>query len=1204
MKNNSIYKSLVNDSKRIFRIITLSVLFLLIGITFASAASSYSEITALNLKTENKTVKEVLNDIENNSEFIFFYSDKALNLNQKVKVLSVKGNISEVLDKLLDARSVGYRVEDRQVVLYSINNSKEVGKTSVNAPQQAKRTIKGQVVDVTGETLVGVSVLIKGTTTGTLTDVDGNFAISASIGSTLQFSYVGYITELVKVTAIDNLKVVMKENVNEIQEVVITAPVGVQRQAKALGYAVTTVSAKQLTEAGNTNFASALYGKAAGVKITTAPGGASSAVNVQIRGINSLNFNQQPLYVVDGIMVRNDGQNGATGANNNNYWDDQRIRGNGALDINPEDIETLTVLKGASASALYGSDAASGVVVITTKKASKDKGLGVDLNYNLTAEQVAFLPKFQNVYGPGYDKGTNVSAGANAEGWIADSTSPSGYRPYFRSYGNFGPKMEGQQVKWWDGSIRSYSPQPDNYKNIYQTGLSSNMNLALSNLTDKLNYRLSYTRMDYKGTQRGSEQSRNTFNLNSTLKLSKSMSIDAIASYINTSTHNRPYQLGQVLGSYGGFFSRAEDMSLMVDKYRTSDGYKYVTYNNPERSSEAFIYNIRATNLLDFFWQQLRNKYDESENRLISSVTLNWDIINHLKFRGRIGNDYTGMNTENKQYNEYPVAFNSGTSTGGYSVASGSYSILYGDALLSYSNKVGSKFNYTASLGYQGRSENYKDQNNSTSQGLITENWFTLNNSVGILNSSSTRQELLKYAYLGILNLSYHDYLFLEGTARQEYSSTLPPKNNHFFYPSVNGSFVISDAFRLPKDISYAKLRASYGIVGNSAPMYVANIAYTQKALQTINGSVPSLTLTSPYGNDNLKAETKYEREIGLETRFFEDRIGFDISLYSNTVKNQIMNLATAASVGATSQIVNVGEIGSKGVEIAFNATPLNGQFKWMTRFNVSFNTSKVNSLAPSVPQLIFYDSEQSALRIVAKVGEELGNIYVYPRAKNAQGQFLINDDGLYVIDKTKYEKVGSIMPKAVGGFSNTLMYKNFALDFTIDYRLGGKMVSNPTKYMMGAGMFENTMQYRDAEHGGLTYTADSKTYNDGVLLEGVNQTTGQTNTKVIDAATYYMNTFGWGYDAWNEKGSVFNNSYIKLREVSLSYHVPVSISKKLSMNNIKISFIGRNLFYLWKTLENIDPEAPLGNKWWSQGVDVGSTASSRSLGFSLSANF
>lgn len=1195
----------LSNGRSIYRVMMICMLFLFVGSYTASASTSYSQATQLRLKTENKTVRQVLTEIEKSSEFIFFYSDKALNLNQKVKVSSVNGNINQVLDKVLDKSTVGYKVEDRQVVLYSLNQANEAKVTEITQ-QSNKRTIKGIVVDANGQPLIGVSVSIKGTSQGTLTDIDGNFAISASASNlSLQFSYIGYETQSVNVAAGATIKVVMKENAKQLDEVVVTAPIGIKRQAKALGYAVSTVSAKQLTESGATNFASALYGKAAGVKITTAPGGASGAVNVQIRGINSLNYNQQPLYVVNGIMIRNDAQNGADGANNGR-WGDQHIKGNGILDINPDDIESLTILKGASASALYGSDAASGVVVITTKRASKESGVGVDLSYNITAEQAAFLPKLQNVYGPGYAREDNIASGANAEGWIKDTNSPSGFRPNYRAYGQFGPKMEGQQVKWWDGNIRSYSPQPDNFKQVYQTGYNSNLNLALSNVTDRINYRLSYSRMDYKGTQRGNTQNKNSFNLNSTIKIAKNLSLDASVSFVNTNVHNRPVRLGDVLGSYGGFFSRAEDMSLLLNKYQTSDGYKYVTYRNPERSPEAFTYNMRPTQLLDYFWGQQKNSYDEVENRFISSATLNWDIIDHLKLRARIGNDYTGASTVEKQYNEYSVVFNSGNSTGAYATAKGQYSIFYSDALLSYSNKIGKDFAYTVGTGYQGRSENFTDQRVSTRDGLVTENWFSLNNSVGTLNASDgvKRQELLKYAYMGIVNLSYRDYLFLEGTARKEFSSTLPPKNNSYFYPSVNGSFVVSDAFKLPQFISYAKVRASYGIVGNACPPYASNISYKQKVLQTINGPVPSLVLTTKYGNENLKSETKYEREIGFETRFLEDRIGLDVSYYMNTVKDQIMDLPTASSNGASYQIMNVGEIGSQGLEIALNATPLNGQFKWMTRFNMGFNKSKVNSLTGGVPELEFYNEEQGAIKIVAQAGEELGNIYVYPRKTNDKGQFIINDDGLYVIDKTRYEKVGNIMPKVVGGLSNTFMYKNFSLDFTLDYRFGGKMISTPTKYMTGAGMFENTMQYRDAEHGGLTYQDGGKTWYDGVILDGVNESTGQPNKKMIQAATYYMNTFGWGADAWNEKGAVFDNSYIKLREMSIGYKLPTSLCKKLYVSNLKVSLVGRNLFYLWRTLENVDPEAPVGNKWYSQGVDFGATASSRTFGFSLSANF
>ncbi|MDJ1469135.1 SusC/RagA family TonB-linked outer membrane protein [Cytophagaceae bacterium DM2B3-1] len=1069
--------------------------------------------------------------------------------------------------------------------------------------------IKGQIKDDKGEGLPGVSVSLKGTTNGTITDSEGKYAIIIPEGTgTLVFSFVGYVTEEVPVNNQNTINVTLLPDIMSLNEVVVTA-MGIKKEEKALGYAVSTVTAEQITKSGNTNFASALYGKAAGVKITTAPGGSGSAVNVQIRGINSLNNNKQPIYVVDGVIIRNDEQYGTAGANNNNYDSDQRIRGNGVLDINPSDIESLSVLKGASATALYGSDASSGVIVITTKKGAKGKGLGVDVNYTGTLERVAFLPKFQNTYGPGYDRETNMQNGATAEGWIKDGdpTVNGGLRPYFRSYANFGPKMDGRQVSWWDGSTRAFSAEPNNYRDVFDKGYSSNLNIGLSNQTDKISYRLSATRLDYKSTNPGSKQQKTTFNLNSTAKLNNNVSVDVVVSYINTLTHNRAYQLGRVLGSFDGFFSRAEDMSLLRDKYQTSQGYKYVRYN--VNQPEAFRYNIRPTGLLDFYWNQLRNSYDETENRLITSGTLNWKIINHLNFRGRIGNDYTGLGIENKEYNQYATAYNTtSSSTGAYGTSKGQYAVIYGDALLTYNNKLGSDLDYSVSGGFQGRSEHYKDQESTTTAGLVTENWFSLNNSYGILNTKVVRKEMLKYAYLGILNLSYKNFLFLEGTARQEYTSTLPVNNNQYFYWSTNGSFVFTDVLELPTALSYGKLRASYGVVGNGAGIYKSNILYNQSSLQTINGSVPKQTTNSAYGNSLLEPEKKYETELGLETRFLNNKFGVDVTYYTNVIKNQILDLNTSPSNGANSQIVNIGEIGNRGVEIAFNATPISGSLRWDTRINYAFNRSRVISLTNNISEINFTENpiEAGSIKIVANVGETLGNIYTYERAKNENGDYIINNDGLYVIDKTKFVKVGNIMPKAIGGFSNTISYKNLSLDFTIDYRFGGQMISAPTKYGMAAGQYKNTLQYRDAEHGGLTYTdpIDGQVHDDGVLLEGVNEATGEPNTKVISAATYYFNTFNWGSDTWNSKGAIYDNSYIKMREITLAYKIPSRISDRLHLNNLRISLVGRNLFYIWRTLENVDPEAPLGNKWWSQGLDVGSSAPTRSFGFSLNASF
>lgn len=1063
----------------------------------------------------------------------------------------------------------------------------------------AQKTVTGTVSDSSGP-LPGVTVMIKGTSNAVQTTSTGQFKITAKDGDALVFSMIGYASQE-KPVGSGNITVVMQSESKNLGEVVVTA-LGIKRESKGLGYAVSTVTAKQLTEAGNTNFASALYGKAAGVKVTTAPGGASSAVNVQIRGVNSIAYNQQPLYVVDGVMIRNDAQNGAAGANNNNYWGDQRIRGNGVLDINPADIESLTVLKGASASALYGSDAAFGVVVITTKKGSKNRGLGIDFNYQGTVENVAFLPNFQNTYGPGYDRATNVANGATEEGWIPDATSPTGYRPYFRAYANFGPKMEGQQVKWWDGQIRSYSPQPDNYRDIFNSGYTSNANLSISNQTESLNYRLSATRLDYKGTQPGNTGSKNTFNFNSTVKMSSKLSADLVVNYVNTITKNRPYQLGQVLGSFGGFFSRAEYMDVMKEKFQTSGGYKYATFDQVNRP-EPFLYNIRATQLLDFFWQQLKNEYQENENRLISSFTLNYDVAKNLKFRGRIGNDYTGVRSENRQYTEIPSALNTTNSTGAYTTAQGQYAVLYGDVLLTYSNEVAKDFRLSLSGGYQGRKETYKDQTSNTYNGLVSENWFSLNNSFGIKETNDVRKQQSKYAYLGILNLSYKDFLFLEGTGRIEYASTLPPQNNRYSYYSLNGGFVFSDLWKLPKFWNYGKLRASYGVVGNVPPMYQANIVYTQNSLQSVNGSVPSLLTASAFGNLNLKPEMKHEAEFGLETKFLNSRLGVDLSYYDNKIKDQILPLSVTSTVGAKSQIVNVGEVGSRGFEVALNATPITGNFRWDTRLNFSQNKSRLISLMPNMNEITFYYSDQNTAKIVAKAGETLGNIYIRERKTDANGNYLINDDGYYVMDNSKYVYGGNIMPKMVGGFSNTLSYKNLSLDFTIDYRFGGKMVAPNLKYMRGAGMLENSMQYRDEANGGLTYQDGGKTYHDGVILSGINENTGVANTKVLSAADYYLTTYNWGEGSLTE-AEIFDNSYIKMREVVLSYKLPTSLTNKIKVSNLRVSLIGRNLFYIYRTLKDLDPEAPIGNMWWSQGVDVGSTAASRNFGFSLTANF
>ena len=1085
------------------------------------------------------------------------------------------------------------------------------------------QTVTGTVTSSSdASALPGVSVLLKGSTIGTTTDSDGHFTIQVpedDKSATLVFSFIGFATQEVLVSGKTTIDVPLETDMTQLGEVVVTA-LGISREKKALGYATSTISSDQITAAGNTNFASALYGKAPGVRITTAPGGATSAVNVQIRGVNSIRAgSNQPLYVVDGVMIRNIEQSANSGTNNGGYWDDQKIRGNGILDINPADIESLNILKGASAAALYGSEASAGVIVITTKKGTKRNGLGVDFNYNFTVEKVAFTPKYQNTYGPGYDRDTNIgNFGANEEGFIPTDVDGDGVnetvRPIFRAWAQFGPKMDGRQVAWWDGTTRAYSAQKNNYKDLYQTGSSSSFNVAVSNSTDRGSFRLSYTRLDYKGIARGADLGRNTFNLNSTVKLSDKVTADFVVNYINSNVHNRPEQINRLTANYGGFFSRADYMDVYLDKYQTSQGYKYVTYDQPQRNpDEAIKYNIRAVDLLEYLWRNVRDNDNEYQDRIISSTTLNYEIAKGLKVRGRVGNDFTSLRNEIERHNEYPTSFNTTQSTGSYSLSQGRYSIFYTDALLTYSKDLNPDLAFSVMGGFQSRSQNYLDQKSSTEGGLVQANWFSLNNSYNVKSTSSNRTQATMYAYLGMLNLSFKEYLYLEATGRQEYTSTLPPGHNGYFYPSANLGFVFSDAFQLPSFISLGKIRLSQARIAVGAAPKASNVVYTQTNLATTNGAVAHLAASNNYGNASIKPERKIETELGLETGFFQNKLGLDVTVYKNTVKDEIIDQSLAPSLGASSVLANLGETSSKGIEIGLTATPYHsGNFRWDTRFNFAKNQTRVEKLVPGSDEQTFYNLDAGAVLIKAKAGDVLGNIYTHTREKDSNGNYIINSDGLYQMTTgNNYEKVGNIMPKAVGGWSNTVTYKGFSLNFLMDYRYGGKLVSAPHLYAYGAGMYESTMEYRDAEHGGLSYNIDGSgnkvlaangQYHDGLVLDGVT-TTGEKNTKVVDAANYYINSFYWA-SGWYEKEGVLKNDYIKMREVTLSYNLPRSIAQKLHFQNLRVSFIGRNLFYVYRTLKNLDPEVAIGSNWLRQGVDEGSMAATRSLGFSLNGSF
>lgn len=1083
------------------------------------------------------------------------------------------------------------------------------------------QTVTGHVTSAQDQgPLPGVSVLIKGTTVGTTTDMDGGYKLSVSDpNATLVFSFIGFAPKEIALNGRSAVDVQLEEDITQLGEVVVTA-FGIERQEKSLGYAVSTISADEITEAASTNFASALYGKAAGVRISSAPGGASSAVNVQVRGINSLSSkNNSPLYVIDGVMIRNNGENGSAGTNNSGYWGDPNIRGNGVLDINPNDIASMTILKGASAAALYGSEASNGVVVITTKAGKAGKGLGIEVNYDFTVEDVAFTPKYQNSYGPGFDR-VSATAELDGEGFVSvDIDGDNIYesqRPDFEAWGQFGPKIDGRDVVWWDGSIRKYKAHPNNYKNMYRQGSNSNFNVAMSGGNEKGTYRLSFTRRDYKAISRGSDMNRNTVNFNTRLQLHKKLTADVVVQYVNNFNHNRPRSINRITHNYGGFFSRADDMGLYLNKYKTSEGYKWVSSTNSVYNpDEALAFPINATALLGYFWSTLRNSDDEYKDRVISSVTLNYDIGKGFSIRGRAGNDFTSTRREVDSYNEYPIAFNtsSSSSTGGYKQSQGRYSIVYGDAFLTYTREFSSDLNLTLMAGTQAKKENYLDMSSETTSGLIQENWFALDNSTGTVKSNVTRGYQTMFAYMGTADLNYRDYLFLQATARKEWVSTLRPGHNDYFYPSVNLGFMLSQVVQMPSFVDFAKLRVSEAGIANGAPRYQSSVAYTQSALQTSNnGSVPTLAAASSYGNLNLKPERKTETEFGFATGFLQKRLGLDVTYYSNVIKDQILNVSMPYSSGASSLLQNVGRLHSSGIEVGITGTPVRGPLRWDVAFNFARNKTIVRKLSNGSDELNFGTTD-SSVQIKADAGEELGNLYAFVVDKDENGNKIVTDDGLYQLTNER-KKIGNAIPNAVGGLSNTFSYKAFSFNMMIDYSFGGKIVSAAHLYQYGAGMYKSTMKYRDEKHGGIAYNIDANdnvvlaashddaAYHDGVILKGVTSD-GSTNQTLLPAGYYYRYSFGWGDGRYAEQ-AILDNDWVKLREMVFSYTLPAAISGKLHFQSIRVSLVGRNLFYLYRTLENLDAEVATGSFWKNQIMDRGSSAATRSYGFTVRAKF
>ena len=1091
-----------------------------------------------------------------------------------------------------------------------------------SAGAQETKTIKGMVRDVTGEPLIGASVIEKGTNNGVITDVDGNFTLTVPADATLSIAYMGYATReihLAKRKKQDDLRVTLREDSQQLKEVVVTA-MGIKKDTKRLGYAVSTIESDEIVKAGATNFASAMYGKAPGIRITQTQGGSAGAVSINVRGLTSITGNNQPLIILDGVPIRN----GGTGKSTDfaEFGNDGQIRSNGLVDINPEDIESVSVLKGASATALYGSEAANGAVVITSKRAKSGK-LTVDFTAQVTANLPAYLPKVQTVYGPGRYNTEYSDYEKQTGGFYQRTMNGESYRSLYNTTMSFGPKYDGSDVLYWDGKMRPYLPATDNpWKELFRTGWNQTYNLAISQGTETSSNRFSYTFMGETPNSLTGSFTKHNFKLTGSYKPARTLNIEYSLNYIVQDVKDRPQTSLNLYGSFSNMFSSFMDIPYLKQSYVTSLGYRN-TYAGGDATltpDESWAYDPGYLNgVSNMLWNMYHHHSKETENRLIGMIRPTWQITNWLSLRAQLSTDITDTKQTLEYETERPNSLYD--PSGSFQNINRRYDIVYGDVMLNFNYNI-RRFDIAATLGWTGRYENMNNMRVSTNGGLVTENWFDLNASRYTASSTLQRMELLKTGYMGTLSLGWDNYLFLELTGRQERSSTL--KDQSFFYPSANLSFLFSNAFRMPAWWNHGKLRLSYGVVGNAPETYAANIIYEQ-------GSDNGFTwnyVPSSWGNANIRPEKKYEYEIGFESKFLNNRLGFDVSYYNNRVKDQILSTPQPSTSGVKYVLMNVGEVANEGWDISVSATPvLTKNFRWDLTANYGIYRNKVVKLADGVPYLEISNIGGGGAKIQAVEGRPMGDIYVQVPQMNENGEYLVSDKGLYM-NQTELQRVGNINPDGVGGLFSSFSYKNIFLDFSIDFRIGGDVINEMYQYSTASGLTPESLQFRDTEHGGLSYYYPGNNnasgvpvqvdpslgagpngetvYHDGVILPGVVASTGEKNTRIIPAGYYYNQTYNWGTqpEQLTYRHSVFDNSYVKLRELTIGYQFPEKLISKLGMTRLSVSVFGRNLFYFYKALKNYDAESSVGTSWASQAVVGGSTTATRNFGVSLRASF
>ncbi|MEA1784819.1 SusC/RagA family TonB-linked outer membrane protein [Arenibacter sp. GZD96] len=998
------------------------------------------------------------------------------------------------------------------------------------------KTVTGTVTSAAdGLVLPGVNVLVQGTTNGTQTDFDGNYSIEVAQGSVLVFSYLGTQTATVTVGASDVINIALQEDASQLDEVVVTA-LGIERQKKSLSYATQGVDSEELAKARNVNAVNGLSGKVAGISVTTGSTGVGSESKVLLRGNRSIGGSSQPLYVVDGILLNGDISN-----------------------ISPDDIQDISVLKGANAAALYGSRAQNGAIIVTTKSGRGAKeGISTTIGFTSTLADAIFLLDYQNQFGQG-------SAGV--------------YSPTATT--SWGPVMDGTQVAHWTndpnnpnfGNTYAFSPQSDNVEDFFRTGheLATNVGVNINN--EKSNAFIGYTFTEAGGIIPGNDLKRHSINTRLTSSITDKLQLDAKVNYIRDDFSN-------VLATGEGFDNPLRYLYILPRNIRTQD-IRQFDFINDEGKVRQHYFLPRFNGGGNPYWTINNVRNPRLDERVIGLLSLKYQITPDLSILGRSTIDRANRSEQQLWHNDTFTVAQFGQFI---NRASNSYD-WNTDFLLNYNKQITDDFKIDVSVGANQRAFEF-NQIQGQGTNFTIENFFALSNTA-LPRSTEAFSKFEVQSIYGLGEISYKNAIFLNITARNDWSSTLPADNRSYFYPSFGLTAVVSDLMEMPDFFSFLKLRGSWAEVGNdTSPFSISRRADILAGTLNINPNQPA---------SDLRPETTQSTELGFDARFLNNRFRLDFTYYKTNTFDQIFQTPTPSGSGITSRFQNGGDIQNKGVEIMLGAnifsTP---DFSWDIDFNFATNQSEVlEILDGEQDELIVATDFIRQFRLVK--GEEFGDVYSRGFQRDAQGNVIVGADGVPLKTNGLDVKIANFNPDWLGGIRNSFRFKNFNFSALIDIRQGGTIASFSEAILASDGLLDFTAQGRD---GSLVF-GQNIFRNETAVTES-----GAPNTIAVDAEALWSGQGLGGRNAPVGEAFVRDASNVRLRELILGYTVPQSILSKTFISSANISLVGRNLFFFSNKAENVDPEAvtDLGNS--AEGREAFAPPTTRTFGVSINFGF